>query len=73
MDVIDDLGEDIDSHLKELKAQILYRMEEYHECVKVYRDIIKNTNDDYENERQTNLSAAFVFLEKSEIVSYLFY
>ncbi|XP_054261614.1 signal recognition particle subunit SRP72 [Macrosteles quadrilineatus] len=43
--------------LKELKAQILYRLESYEECFDVYRDIIKNTNDDYEEERETNLSA----------------
>ncbi|CAG2065061.1 unnamed protein product, partial [Timema podura] len=43
--------------LKELKAQILYRLERYEECFDVYRDIIKNSNDDYEEERETNLSA----------------
>lgn len=68
--LINDLGTEVGYHLKELKAQILYRNEDYTECVKVYRDIIKNTNDDYEDERQTNLSAALVFLNKSEIVSY---
>lgn len=29
----------------------------YEECFDVYRDIIKNTTDDYEDERETNLSA----------------
>lgn len=43
--------------LKELKAQVLYRLENFEECFDVYRDIIKNTNDDYEDERATNLSA----------------
>ncbi|XP_047114553.1 signal recognition particle subunit SRP72 [Schistocerca piceifrons] len=43
--------------LKELKAQILYRLEKYEECFDVYRDIIKNSNDDYEDEREANLSA----------------
>lgn len=57
--------------MKELKAQILYRIENYADCAKVYRDIIKNTNDEYEDERQTNLTAALAFLDKSETVSSL--
>ncbi|PNF21717.1 Signal recognition particle subunit SRP72 [Cryptotermes secundus] len=43
--------------LKELKAQILYRLERYEECFDVYRDIIKNSTDEYEDERETNLTA----------------
>lgn len=43
--------------IKELKAQILYRLERYEECFAVYRDIIKNSDDDYEEERETNLAA----------------
>lgn len=66
--IIDDLGPDVSYHIKELKAQILYRIESYAECVKIYRDIIKNTNDEYEDERHTNLTAALVFLDKSESV-----
>ena len=31
---------------KELKAQILYRLEKYDESYGVYRDILKNTSDD---------------------------
>lgn len=48
--------------VKELKAQILYRLERYEECFAVYRDIIKNSNDDYEDERETNLAAVLVHL-----------
>ncbi|XP_015603378.1 signal recognition particle subunit SRP72 [Cephus cinctus] len=48
--------------LKELKAQILYRLEKYEDCFSVYRDIIKNTHDDYEDERETNLAAVLVNL-----------
>ncbi|XP_067002510.2 signal recognition particle subunit SRP72 [Anabrus simplex] len=48
--------------LKELKAQILYRLEKYEECFDVYRDIVKNSNDDYEDERETNLSAVIANL-----------
>ncbi|XP_077992578.1 signal recognition particle subunit SRP72-like [Glandiceps talaboti] len=46
-----------DIRLKELLGQVLYRLENYQECMNVYRDVIKNTSDDYEEERQTNLSA----------------
>lgn len=45
------------SRIKELKAQILYRLERYEECFTVYRDIIKNSHDEYEEERETNLAA----------------
>lgn len=43
--------------LKELRAQVLYRLERFEDCFDSYRDIIKNTNDDYEDERAANLSA----------------
>lgn len=45
------------SNLKELRAQVLYRLERFEECFDAYRDIIKNSNDDYEDERAANLSA----------------
>ncbi|XP_054004835.1 signal recognition particle subunit SRP72 [Hylaeus anthracinus] len=48
--------------LKELKAQILYRLEKYEDCFAVYRDIIKNSHDEYEDERETNLGAVTVNL-----------
>ncbi|XP_015121860.1 signal recognition particle subunit SRP72 [Diachasma alloeum] len=48
--------------IKELKAQILYRLEKYEDCFSVYRDIIKNSSDDYEDERETNLAAVLVNL-----------
>ncbi|XP_063770679.1 signal recognition particle subunit SRP72 [Pseudophryne corroboree] len=43
--------------LKELQGQVLYRLEHYEECLSVYRDIIRNSQDDYDEERQTNMSA----------------
>lgn len=57
--------------LKELKAQILYRLEKYEECFDSYRDLIKNTDDDYDEERTTNLSAvaANLAIEGSVIYS----
>ncbi|XP_017892588.1 signal recognition particle subunit SRP72 [Ceratina calcarata] len=48
--------------LMELKAQILYRLEKYEECFSVYRDIIKNSHDEYEDEREANLAAVIVNL-----------
>lgn len=47
---------------KELKAQILYRLEKFSECFELYKDLIKNTEDDYEAERETNLLATVACL-----------
>lgn len=44
-------------NLKELRAQVLYRLEMFDECFDAYKNIIKNSSDDYEDERATNLSA----------------
>merc|ERR1719336_3435677 len=41
----------------ELRAQVLYRLELFDKCFSVYRDIIRSSNDKYETERKTNLSA----------------
>uniref|UniRef100_A0A8D1DT21 Signal recognition particle subunit SRP72 n=1 Tax=Sus scrofa TaxID=9823 RepID=A0A8D1DT21_PIG len=35
----------------------LYRLERYDECLAVYRDLVRNSQDDYDEERKTNLSA----------------
>lgn len=45
----------------ELKAQVLYRLEHYDECFDLYEEIIKNVDDDYADERETNLAAAAAF------------
>lgn len=42
---------------KELKAQVLYRLEDYRACLKLYKDLIKNSQDEYGDERETNLAA----------------
>lgn len=42
---------------QELKAQILYKLESYDTCFQLYRNIIKNSTDDFETERRTNFSA----------------
>uniref|UniRef100_A0A2I3HC32 Signal recognition particle subunit SRP72 n=1 Tax=Nomascus leucogenys TaxID=61853 RepID=A0A2I3HC32_NOMLE len=43
--------------LKELYGQVLYRLERYDECLAVYGDLVRNSQDDYDEERKTNLSA----------------
>ncbi|MGH0137786.1 UNVERIFIED_CONTAM: hypothetical protein FKN15_025205 [Acipenser sinensis] len=44
----------------------LYRLERYEECLTVYRDLIRNSQDDYEEERKTNLSAVVAALSAWE-------
>ncbi|KAI5097681.1 signal recognition particle subunit SRP72, partial [Silurus meridionalis] len=43
--------------VKELYGQVLYRLERYTECESVYKDLIRNSQDEYEEERKTNLTA----------------
>lgn len=57
------------ANLKELKAQVLYRLEDFDECFGLYKDIIKNSSDDYEEERTTNLSAVVANMSVSGTVS----
>uniref|UniRef100_A0A803YG66 Signal recognition particle subunit SRP72 n=1 Tax=Meleagris gallopavo TaxID=9103 RepID=A0A803YG66_MELGA len=38
-------------------CDLLYRLERYDECLAAYRDLIRNSQDEYEEERKTNLSA----------------
>lgn len=63
---IEKCEDEIDYRTKDLKAQILYRLEKYREANSIYQDIIKNTDDEYEEERLTNLYATMVYLEESE-------
>lgn len=58
--------------LKELRAQVLYRLERFEECFDAYRDIIKNTTDDYDDERAVNLSAVVANLSIEGSVGFLF-
>ncbi|XP_041074752.1 signal recognition particle subunit SRP72-like isoform X2 [Polyodon spathula] len=48
------------------KSSKLYRLERYEECLIVYRDLIKNSQDDYDEERKTNLSAVVAALSAWE-------
>lgn len=69
LNIINKLEGNLTDPIKELKAQILYRLENYPECVDLYFDIIKNNSDDYDNIRQANLSAALVYLDRAGVVS----
>ncbi|XP_059161427.1 signal recognition particle subunit SRP72-like [Physella acuta] len=52
-----------DTRSKELLCQVLYRIEEYEECNSLYRDVIKNSQDDFDSERQTNMAAVVASLQ----------
>ena len=51
---------------KELEAQIYYRLEKYEECVGLYKQLLKEGADDYEEERLTNLSAVAAALSQRD-------
>lgn len=53
-------------NLKELRTQVLYRLERFEECYESYKEIIKNSTD-YDNERRTNLSAVAANLAYDEV------
>ncbi|CAE1265059.1 SRP72 [Acanthosepion pharaonis] len=52
-----------DYQTQELLAQVLYRLEQYDECYKLYKQLIKNSEDDFDEERQTNLAAVLSSLQ----------
>ncbi|XP_045189095.2 signal recognition particle subunit SRP72-like [Mercenaria mercenaria] len=56
-------GDNLDNRCKELLAQVLYRLEQYEECYRLYRDLIKNSQDEFDEERETNLSAVLASLQ----------
>ncbi|XP_022654998.1 signal recognition particle subunit SRP72-like isoform X2 [Varroa destructor] len=55
-----------DFRAKELRGQILYRLEKYRDSYNLYRDLVKNSGDDYDEERQTNLAACVAALTFEE-------
>nr|XP_022915119.1 signal recognition particle subunit SRP72 [Onthophagus taurus] len=54
--------EEVDFCLSELRAQIYYRIEMFDNAVAEYENIIKSTDDDYVNERETNMNAALAYM-----------
>ncbi|XP_073977093.1 signal recognition particle 72 [Rhodnius prolixus] len=48
--------------ITELKAQVYYRLERFQDCFDSYREVLKLTDDDFDDERQTNLAAIVVNL-----------
>ncbi|GAB6018772.1 hypothetical protein CHUAL_000440 [Chamberlinius hualienensis] len=59
--------ENDDNRIKELKAQILYRLEKYDECYELYRDVIKNSQDDNDVERSTNFAAVLAYYKSTKL------
>ena len=57
----------ISDRVKELKAQVYYRLEMFEESYNLYRDLLKNTSDDFEQERLTNMQAAGVFVKNAPV------
>ncbi|XP_013417430.1 signal recognition particle subunit SRP72 [Lingula anatina] len=57
--------EDPDVRVQELMAQVLYRLENYEECYSLYKNLVKNSEDDFEQERYTNFSAVMAALQIS--------
>lgn len=47
---------------------MLYRLEEYEKALEVYEDIVKNADDDYSDERETNLGAVLVHVAKKKVL-----
>ncbi|XP_012935251.1 signal recognition particle subunit SRP72 [Aplysia californica] len=56
-----------DTRSKELLCQVLYRIEEYEECYTLYKDLIKNSEDDFDAERQTNFAAVIASLQMWDV------
>ncbi|XP_054887152.1 signal recognition particle subunit SRP72-like [Poeciliopsis prolifica] len=52
--------------LKELYGQVLYRLERYDECKTIYTNLIRNSQDEYEEERKTNLAAVVAAMSQWE-------
>ncbi|GAB1607848.1 signal recognition particle subunit SRP72-like [Argonauta hians] len=48
---------------QELLAQVLYRLEQYDECLALYKQLIKNSADEFDEERQTNFAAVLSSLQ----------
>ena len=68
MEILDEIVNPQVKH-NELRAQVLYRLEQYEQCFSVYRDIIRSSDDKYETERKTNLSAVTAQLgDKAKMV-----
>merc|ERR1712141_703111 len=68
LEVLDQIDPKVKSDkVKELKAQIHYRLEQYEESYAVYRDLLKNSSDDFEQERLTNLQASAVFVQNAPV------
>ena len=48
----------------------LYRLERYQECYESYLELIKNSEDEYEDERETNLAAVVACMVRKDPKAY---
>ena len=49
---------------KELEAQIYYRLEKYEDCLRLFKQLLKEASDEYEEERLTNVAAVAAALSQ---------
>lgn len=47
--------------MKELRAQVLYRLDRFSEAFEIYRELAQYSDDDYTDERETNLGASLTY------------
>ncbi|XP_018328625.1 signal recognition particle subunit SRP72 [Agrilus planipennis] len=65
-------NDDKSNKTQELKVQVLYRLERYQDAFNLYKKLINAVNDEYEDERKTNLTAALsLFENKNQIIEEL--
>lgn len=57
-----------EERVRELSAQIAYRLEEYGKASTVYSTLVRQCSDDYDGERQANYAAAVALAEDSDKV-----
>lgn len=63
MDMFSGFGGELTLELKELKAQTLYKLERYEECLEMYKELLKKQRDDLDSERQCNYLAVLTQLQ----------
>ena len=55
-----------EERVRELSAQIAYRLEEYGKASSVYSTLVRQCSDDYDGERQANYAASVALSDKAE-------
>ncbi|KRT83349.1 Anaphase-promoting complex subunit 3 protein, partial [Oryctes borbonicus] len=60
LDVINELDK-LNDEIRELQAQVLYRLDRFSEAFEIYRELSLKSDDDYKDERDTNLGASLTY------------